>query len=99
MKLKTAAAITFRTKVRKMHVGDATRDYIDYKRKVSRTDCDLKPHQHDYFNSDLFPGMLQRAYDTAIEKREWQYLDRLPETVDIDASGFLAVITVRIKLC
>jgi len=48
-------------------------------------------------DAEVLQEILHRY--TAIEKREWQYLDRLPETVDIDASGFLAVITVRIKLC
>lgn len=98
MKPATPALITFKTKVRQMHVNDDKAPYIEYKRKVSRRDCDLKPHQHDYYNSDMFPSMLQRAYDNAIGAREWEYLDRLPETVHIDASGFLAAVTVRVEV-
>ena len=98
MKASIPALITFKTKIRQMHVNGGKAPYVEYKRAVSRRDCDLKPHQHDYYNSDMFPSMLQRAYDAAIEKREWQYIDRLPPNVDCDASGFLAVVTVRVEV-
>jgi hypothetical protein len=98
MKPKAPAVITFRAKVRQMIVGDAKRAYVDYKAKVSRSDCDLKPHQHYYFNSDLFPSMLQRAYETALGGKRWGYLDALPDTVTVDASGFLACVTVRVEV-
>jgi hypothetical protein len=99
MKPPIHTLITFKTKARQMHVNGDKAPHIKYKRKVSRRDCGLKPHQHDYYNSDMFPSMLQqRAYDNAIGAREWEYLDRLPETVHIDASGFLAAVTVRVEV-
>ncbi len=91
------ATITFKTKVRKIDEGDGTTsEYIDYKRDVSRRDCDLKPHQHTYYNSDLFPGMLRSAYATATNGREWIRLKDLPSCVTVDTSKFLATVTVTL---
>lgn len=54
--------ITFKTKIREF--ADNGGKYFDYKRKISRHDCPLKPHQNTYYNCDMFPGMLQQAYNT-----------------------------------
>lgn len=35
---------------------------INFKQTIGRSDCNLKPHEHAYYNSDLFVGMLNRAY-------------------------------------
>lgn len=91
------ATITFRTKVRTIRNADGTQSqYIDYKRTVTRRDCDLKPHQHTYYNSDFFPSMLQRAYATATNGREWVRLKDLPACVTVDTSKFLATVTVTL---
>ena len=93
------AFVTYRVKVRTMTFTDgAKRSYIDFKKKLSRADCNLKPHQHDYYNCDLFPAMLNNAHRKAIGDRDWQYLDALPPAVKVDTSGFLAEVTVALEL-
>lgn len=99
MKDKVPATVTFRTKVKEMVSADGARkNIIDYKLSVKRSDCDLKPHQHDYFNSDMFPSMLQRAYDAAIKGKRWCYLDALPGAVSIEHGSFLVTVKVRVMV-
>ena len=94
--MKTAL-ITFKTKIQKLHEGDGSVSLIvNYKRKLSRHDCNLRPHEHTYYNSDLFLGMLQKAYSTATNGKEWARIASLPDSVKVDASGFLAVVTVTL---
>lgn len=91
------AAIHFKTKVRSLVEADQTESpYIDLKRCVTRKDCNLKPHQHVYYNSDLFPSMLNRAYRQITQGREWLRLSELPPGVNVDTSGFLAVVTIQL---
>ena len=91
------AQIQFKTKVRKLHEADDTlSDYIELKRAVTRHDCDLKPHQHTYYNCDMFPAMLNRAYKAVTGSKEWIRLNQLPEGVTVDTSKFLAVVTVQL---
>lgn len=97
-------SLTFRTKPFTVMDRDRKRPAIRFKVKVSRSDTDMRPADHAYFNSDLFPAILQRAYATAIGpdrpaalgQREWAYLDDLPPAVTVDTSGFLARVTVRL---
>jgi hypothetical protein len=92
------STITFKTKIRTMLDSDnKPLEYIEYKRKVSRANCNLRPHEHSYYNSDLFPSMLQRAYDKAIGNREWIALDKLPANVKLDRA-FLSTVTVEIMI-
>jgi hypothetical protein len=94
--MKTAL-ITFKTKIQKLHEGDGSVSLIvNYKRNLSRHDCNLRPNEHTYYNSDLFLGMLQRAYSTATNGKEWARIASLPESVKVDASGFLATVTVTL---
>lgn len=89
--------VQFKTKVKKMHQADDTvREYVEYKRKLVRTDCNLRPQDHAYFNCDMFPSMLNRAYEDVTNRREWVYLDSLPDGVTVDTSKFLAVVTVKL---
>ena len=91
----TTHTIKFKTKA--FIVDDNGRDRlaIKFKKDVSRADCSMKNHEHRYYNSDLFPRMLQRQYeDIKGEYRTWAYIDELPEGITCDASGFLAVVTV-----
>ena len=89
--------IEYKTKVRQIRESDDTlSDYIDYKRVLTRRDCDLKPRQHTYYNCDMFPSMLNRAHKTATNGREWCRLRDLPECVKIDTSKFLAVVTIEL---
>jgi len=83
--------ITYKTKVRQME----GRAYIDFKRTFSRKDCSLRPHEHDYYNSDLFPGLLRRFAEKMQRGRSWAYLDELPAGITVDQTGFLSTITYR----
>ena len=88
-------AIRYKTKVRQWaNDGGA---YIEFKRRLSRADCDLKPHQHAYYNSDLFPAMLNGFYRKVIGgTRERADLNALPAGVTLDTSGFLATLTIEL---
>lgn len=92
--------IEFKTKPFKIHQSEDADDFrlaVEFKRKLSRTDCTMGPCDHRYYNSDLFVGMLNREYKRIIgEYKEWAYLDALPDGVIVDTSQFLA--RVRIKL-
>ena len=88
------AFITFRTKLRTLDDG---RRFFMPKVRVSRTDCNLRPHENDYYNSDLFEPMLNRAYKEAFGGLSWVSLDSLPEGVTVDSSGFLAMVKVELK--
>jgi hypothetical protein len=99
MKAPVPATVTFRAKVRTLIESDGTRvPYIDYKKKIKRSDCNLRPHEHDYYNSDMFPSMLQRAYDKAIGGKQWVRLSEAPGCVSIDPSSFLAQVNVSIEV-
>jgi len=78
--------------------GETPRDVVDYKLKVSRADCNLRPHDHYAYNWDMFPGMLQRAYNSAIGGRRWQFLDSLPATVTIERGTFLSTVKVSVSV-
>jgi len=88
------AIVTFKVKIKQLLDGETRRDILDYKLKVSRSDCNLRPCDHDYYNSDLFPSMLQRAYDRAIANRRWQYLDCLPACVTVERGAFFSTVSV-----
>jgi hypothetical protein len=92
------AVVTFKIKIKQMLDGETQRDIVDYKLKVSRHDCNLRPCTHDYYNSDLFPSMLQRAYDHAIANRRWQYLDCLPACVTVERGAFFSKVSVAVRV-
>jgi hypothetical protein len=55
----------------------------------------MKPCDHTYYNSDLFPGILNKTYQRIKgEYKTWSYVDELPEGCSVDASKFLAVVRV-----
>lgn len=89
--------IAFKTKTFPIIQADNTeRTAIRLKKTLTRTDCNLKSHEHDYYNSDLFPSMLNRHYQTVTGGRDYLYLDSLPEGITVDTSGFLAVVQVSL---
>lgn len=89
-------AIQFKTKVRQITEHDGTRSqYIDFKRKLTKSDCTLKPHEHMYYNSDVFISILNRVYRRIIgEHTEWKRVQDLPSEITLDTSRFLAVVTI-----
>lgn len=89
--------ITYKTKVKYLDEGEGTRTpYIEYKRVVTRTDCSMKNHEHTYYNSDLFPAMLNRIYNQLIDGKPWCRLNQLPPAITVDTSKFLAVVTIAL---
>lgn len=91
-------AIVFKTKPYEVKQSDGTKRLaIDWKKKLQRTDCTLRAHEHPYYNSDLFVLMLNRAYRAIIgHYASWCYLNELPEGVTVDTSKFMAVVTIKL---
>ena len=94
--------ITFRTKVQTMHDMDDTPlyDYIavpEFKRShVDMAAARNHPKYGGYANSDLFPGMLARIRRDVLNGRAYLRLNELPGNVTVDASGFLARVTIEV---
>jgi len=93
----SAFCITFKTKPFPIIDGDRERMAINFKKTLGRADVNMRPSDHRYFNSDLFPGMLNRVYRRIIgEYKQWAFLDNLPAGVTVDTSKFLAVVTIQL---
>ena len=89
--------ITYRVKLKPLVNADCSESMvIDYKRKLDRRDCNLKPQDHTYYNSDLFISMLNGAYQEAIQRKTWCRVEQLPECVKLDTTGFLAEVTITL---
>jgi hypothetical protein len=45
------SVVRFKTEVRRLSEADGSESpHIELKRRVTRADCDLKPHRHAYYN-------------------------------------------------
>lgn len=89
--------IEYKTKVKYMlGNNDEKIPYIEFKREVRRADCSMRNHEHTYYNSDLFPSMLNRIHKQLTNNKEWCSLTSLPEHVTVDTSKFLAVVTITL---
>lgn len=91
--------ITFKTKPFKLyrHEDDGFDMAIDFKKRVKKSDCSMKPIDHTYYNSDMFEGILNREYKRIIgEHKTWARLDQLPDGVTVDTTKFLAVVTIQL---
>ena len=85
--------ITFKTKVIEDSHG---KKYIMCKKTLTRHNCNLKPHEHRLYNSQLFAPCLNSIYRKAIgEYTKCICLDELPPCVTVNTSKFLAVVTVN----
>lgn len=95
------AKISFKTKLIKVYNPDDTFAFTqvnvpDFK----RSHCDMhafRMHKKygGFANSDLFPSILKRIKKEAAPLGFWK-LEELPEGVEIDASGFLASVTIEV---
>jgi hypothetical protein len=54
------------------------------------------PKYGAYANSDLFAGMLARIRRDVLNGRAYLRLNELPGNVTVDASGFLACVTIEV---
>lgn len=96
------ATISFRAKVESVyHASDDTLAFRFVRvPTLQRRHCDMDsfrrhPKLGGIANSDLFPGALRRILADR-KMTETLRLDRLPEGVTVDDSGFLAVVTVNV---
>lgn len=94
-------AITFKGKIETIYNMD---DTVAYRRikvpAIERRHCDMPAFRTHtrfgaYSNSDLFKSMLRHAL-TAAGIGEYIRLDQLPECVTVDASGFLASVSIHL---
>ena len=90
---KRTAIIEYRVKVQQFAGGEK---YVTYKKDIQRRDCNLRAHEHDYYNSDMFPSMLKHAHVAAVNGKEWCRLSALPDAVKVDTGGFLATSRVTV---
>lgn len=99
------ATITFRTKPYDAEGAVYTDDAPDPHKRVSvpeltRKHCDMDafrrhPKYTSYANSDLFQNILV-GIRRKVAPNGYLRLDRLPEGVSVDASGFLAKVTIEV---
>jgi predicted component of viral defense system (DUF524 family) len=95
--MNTAKTITFKTKPYIVWDGDIKRTAITFKKEINKTDTNIKPHEHRYYNANMFKGMLNKTYKQIIgEYKTWAFIDAMPANVSIDTSKFLAVVTVSL---
>lgn len=101
-KVRTVATIQFKAKPQTIYNPD---DTIAYRYvtvpELARRHCNMcEFRQHPKYsglaNSDLFPGVLARIRRDILNGRAYLRLDALPENVTVDASGFLASVTIRV---
>ena len=97
---KIETIITYKTKIKLLgnSQSDEKAEYVVYKKDITRKDCLLKPHEHDYYNCDMFPSLLKRAHNEAIKNQEWCKLSELPENVTVEKNGFLSTVKVKVIL-
>lgn len=98
------ATISFRAKVQKVYNLD---DTVAYERvqvpKLARSHCDMEAFRRHskygpYANSDLFANILVKIRRERLTGPYGDHvrLDKLPEGVQVDTSGFLAVVSVDV---
>lgn len=94
-----SATIQFKAKVQTVYNMDDTVAWQFVKvPKLTRSHCDMPSFRsHPKFgglaNSDLFPNLISGQLKLHNIKEDIR-LDRIPECVTIDTSGFLAVVTI-----
>lgn len=93
--------ITFKAKVEAVYHMDNSVAYHRIKvPKIERRHCDMGAFHTDryfgpYSNSTVFMPLLRAAMKDA-KVSEYIRLDTVPENVEVDTSGFLAQVTIRI---
>ena len=94
------AKISFKAKIHTVYtVDDAVAYHCIKVPELTRKHCDMDafrrhPKYGSYANSDLFPGMLRRIRKDKLG--DIIRLDKVPDGVTVDTSGFLAVVSVSV---
>lgn len=97
------ATIQFKGKIQTVYNVDDSHafDYIQVP-ELTAKHCNMAefrvhPKYGSYANSDLFKGILRRIKENIVGKYSSQIrLDKIPAGVQIDTSGFLAVVTIEV---
>lgn len=99
------ARISFKGKIETVRNVDDTVAYSILRvPALERRHCDMNAfRQHPKYgglaNSDLFPGVLHKIRRDVFGLRDDQphiRMDRIPAGVNVDATGFLATVTVEV---
>lgn len=95
------ATITFKAKCRAVYnMDDTVAFHIIDVPKLTRAHCDMPafrkhPKYSGLVNSDLFPNVLSHI-KRDVAPHGWIKLEAPPASVQIDTSGFLAVVTIEV---
>jgi hypothetical protein len=96
------SAITFKAKPQQVFNTDSTEAYRYVRVPIfTRAHCDMDafrrhPRYGSFANSDLFPGILKRIRKERFGASGQLRLDRIPEGVSVDITGFLAIVTIAV---
>ena len=97
------AKITFKTKVKTYGIMGDDSISIEYIKVpvLTKKHCDMNAFRsHKKYgglaNSTLFPNILARIRNEVFGSGSDIDLDKLPDNVSIDTTGFLAVITIDV---
>ena|SRR5580698_794660 len=66
------------------------------KKTLSRADCTMRPHNHSYYNSDMFLPMLARQHKALVNGKSVLFLDNLPPHITVKDCGFLHEVTIEL---
>lgn len=94
------ATITFRAKAEQVYEMSGAPAFVQIRvPTLTRKHCDMDAfRRHAKYgglaNSDLFPNVLSRIRRD-VAKYDYIRLDRLPDNVAVDTSGFLALVTIN----
>ena len=64
------------------------------KKTVTKTDCTMKNSDHKYYNSDLFPKILNNQHKVETRDRPVLFLDDLPNGITVENQGFLSLVKI-----
>jgi hypothetical protein len=101
------AQIQFKAKVKTMEIMGDTDNSLAYEYiqipKLTSKHCDMqafrthKNHRYSGFaNSNMFPGILAGIKKEVFGNTDTLKIDKIPENVTIDTSGFLAIVSIEV---
>lgn len=90
-------------KIRRQALFQIARDFLginwnDLSTLERNVGCNLQPHEHKFYNCDLFNGMLQRSFNKAWEGMQWYRLNELPKGIKVIEGKFLSEVQTEIEV-
>lgn len=92
----TQGHITFKTKLLKVDSNGTEQNVLFFKKTIGRADCNLRPCNHRHYNSDLFPILLNRAYQEIIHRKNSALTNDLPKGVTLEVGKFMSTVTIAL---